>query len=163
MGGGVYGGNMTITSEFNTYNDPEAAKVVFESGIDLTMIGLDVTLKPKLPRWVFDRVKAANNPYAQFAAKIFDFMYRCKAEIGGDDPNLHDVIALCAILHPEIFTFKKFYMTVECEGVITRGMTVVDFHNVEQKAPNVKAALDIDVEQFWNWIVNLLENGYIAK
>ena len=157
MGGGVYGGNMTMTSEFNIYNDPEAARVVFESGIPLWMVGLDVTLKPKLPREVFERVKARNSNYAIFASKIFDFMYRRKDEFGCDDPNLHDVIALASIVKPEILTFKKFYMTVECEGEITRGMTIADFNNVEMKEPNVWAALDIDVDMFWNWLSELFE------
>jgi inosine-uridine nucleoside N-ribohydrolase len=158
MGGGLYGGNMTMTSEFNIYNDPEAAKIVFDSGIPLYMVGLDVTLKPQLPRWVFDRVQAAKNPYAEFAGKIFDFMYRRKIEIGGDDPNLHDVIALCSIVRPDILTFKKFFMTVECKGDITRGMTVADFNNVMQKDSNVYAAIDINIDAFWNWLTTILEN-----
>jgi len=157
MGGGLYGGNMTMTSEFNIYNDPEAAKIVFESGIPLHMVGLDVTLKPKLPREVFERVSAGKSKYAQFASKIFDFMYRRKEEIGGDDPNLHDVIALGAIIKPEMLTFEKHYMTVECEGEITRGMTIADFNHVAMKDANVWAAVDIDEEMFWNWLVNLFE------
>lgn len=160
MGGALYGGNMTMTSEFNTYNDPEAAKIVFDSGIDITMVGLDVTLKPQLPRWVFDRVSKADNPYAQVATKIFDFMYRCKDEIvGGDDPNLHDVIALFAMLWPQHMTFERFHMTVECEGIITRGMTVADFRKVEMKPENVNAAVDIDIDAFWHWLIELLENA----
>ena len=157
MGGGVWGGNMTMTSEFNIYNDPDAAKIVFDSGIELTMIGLDVTLKPKLPDWVVAETASVNTPYANLVSQIFDFMKRRKTEIGGDDPNLHDVIALASIVRPDLITTKDFFMTVETEGTITRGMTIADFHGVEEKAPNVHAAVDIDIEGFWHWFVDMLK------
>jgi len=156
MGGGVFGGNMTMTSEFNIYNDPEAAKIVFEAGIPLTMVGLDVTLKTTLPPELLTAVKKVDSRYAIFAAKIFDFMFRRKVEIGGDDPHLHDVIALASIIKPEIVTYKDFYMTVECEGTITRGMTIADLNNVEGKLPTVRAALGIDSNAFWQWLQALL-------
>ena len=159
MGGGLYGGNMTMTSEFNIYNDPDAAKIVFDSGIDLTMVGLDVTLKPKLPMWVVEKVKEIDTPFGKLVSMIFDFMQRRKVEIGGDDPNLHDVIALAAIVKPDLFTFKDFFMTVETQGTITRGMTIADFNNVEAKAPNVHAAIDINVDLFWDWFVKTLKKG----
>lgn len=159
MGGGLYGGNMTMTSEFNIYNDPDAAKIVFDSGIDLTMVGLDVTLKPKLPLWVVEKVNKIDTPFAKLVSMIFDFMQRRKVQIGGDDPNLHDVIALTAIVKPDILTFKEFFMTVETQGTITRGMTIADFNNVEEKKPNVHAAININVDMFWNWFVETLNNA----
>lgn len=157
MGGGLYGGNMTMTSEFNIYNDPDAAKCVFDSGIELTMIGLDVTLKPKLPEWVVERIGKVPSQYGILISRIFDFMKRRKVEIGGDDPNLHDVIALASIVNPELITLNDFFMTVETKGSITRGMTIADFNNVEEKEPNVHAAIDIDIEGFWNWFVTNVE------
>ena len=159
MGGGIWGGNMTMTSEFNIYNDPDAAKIVFDSGIEMTMIGLDVTLKPKLPDWVVDEAAAVKTPYGDLVSRIFDFMKRRKIEIGGDDPNLHDVIALASIVRPDLITTKDFYMTVETEGTVTRGMTIADFHRVEEKAPNVHAAVDIDIEGFWRWFVDMLKSS----
>lgn len=159
MGGGLYGGNMTMTSEFNIYNDPDAAKIVFDSGIELTMIGLDVTLKPKLPEWVVEKMSKAENPYGILISRIFDFMKRRKVEIGGDEPNLHDVIALASIVRPDIITTKDFYMTVETQGTITRGMTIADFNNVEEKTPNVHAAVDIDINGFWEWLVGMIKQN----
>ena len=61
-----------------------------------------------------------------------------------------------AIVCPEVLTFKKYYMTVECGGEITRGMTIADFNNVARREPNVWAAVDIDAERFWNWLTTLL-------
>ncbi len=162
MGGGLYGGNMTMTSEFNIYNDPEAAKIVFHSGIPLSMVGLDVTLKPKLPEAVVAAIAEMDTPHGILVSKIFDFMKRRKVEMGGDDPNLHDVIALAAVVCPSILTFTKFYMTVETEGSITRGMTVADFNRVEGKEENVWAATDIEVENFWTWFLETIQKSVNA-
>lgn len=155
MGGAIRGGNMTLASEFNFHCDPEAARIVFESGCDLTMVGLDVTLKPELPRRVFDRINASPGRAAYIVGRVLDFMMRRKEEFGADDPNLHDVIALAAIVRPSLFSFETYYVHLETGGEITRGMTIADFNNVSGKPPNAHVAVDIDVDGFWNWFVDL--------
>ena len=155
MGGAIRGGNMTLASEFNLHCDPEAARAVFESGCDLTMVGLDVTLKPDLPRWVFDRIRSAPGRHADVVGRVLDFMMRRKDEFGADDPNLHDVIALAAIVRPSLFTFETYYVHLETGGEVTRGMTIADFNNVSKRPPNARVAVDIDAGGFWNWFVDL--------
>ena len=159
MGGALVGGNMTMVSEFNIYNDPDAAKIVFGAGIPLVMVGLDVTLKPKLPKRVLPTLMQIDTPHAKIVCDILDFMVRRKDEIGGDDPNLHDVIALLAIVEPSLLTLRDYYMDVETEGEITRGMTVADVREVENKEPNVSAATDIDEDGFWSWFVEMFRKG----
>ncbi|MGI6096012.1 MAG: nucleoside hydrolase [Lachnospiraceae bacterium] len=159
MGGCLVGGNMTPTSEFNIYNDPEAAKIVFESGIEMNMIGLDVTLKPSLPEYVVEAVGKLSSHHGDLVTRIFSFMKRRAVEYGGDAPNLHDVIALAAILKPEMFTMKDYYITVELNGDLTRGMTVADFRNVSEKQPNAHAAVDIDINQFWAWFIETMQSS----
>jgi inosine-uridine nucleoside N-ribohydrolase len=105
MGGGIRGGNMTIASEFNFYVDPEAAQAVFESGCKITMVGLDVTLLPRLPDWVFDAVSGGDRPVHRLTAQIMSYMRRRSIDGGGDEPNVHDMIALAARLQPHLFTF----------------------------------------------------------
>lgn len=156
MGGSLIGGNMTSTSEFNIYNDPEAAKIVFESGIELVMVGLDVTLKPLLPVSVVEEMKKINSPHADLVRRIFSFMQRRSSEFGGDAPNLHDVIALASMVAPNLFTMKDYYITVELNGDLTRGMTVADFRNVTGKTPNIHAAIDIDIDGFWKWFTDVM-------
>ena len=159
MGGCLRGGNMTMASEFNIYGDPEAAQIVFSSGIELCMVGLDVTPKPQLPDWVVEAVNTMHSPHAQLAAKIFSFMRRRQAEIGGDPPNVHDVIALSAIVCPRLITCEDYYIVVETEGEFTRGMTLADFSQVSEQPPNVHAAVAIDVEGFWNWFLQTLQKA----
>lgn len=159
MGGSLIGGNMTPVSEFNIYNDPEAAKIVFEAGIELVMVGLDVTLKPSLPGEVVEAIQRMPSPHADLVGRILSFMQRRSAEFGGDEPNLHDVIALASMVAPELFTMKDYYTTVELNGSLTRGMTVADFRDVSGNTPNVHAAVDIDVEGFWKWFVAVMRSS----
>lgn len=159
MGGCLVGGNMTQASEFNAYVDPEALQILFRSGIDVTMVGLDVTLKTELPLWVKDKVANVNTMVAKVAHDVMDCMIRGNKEMGWDVANLHDVVAVCALLNPEVITFKRYYVDVETEGTITRGMTVADFRDVcPNMEKNVNCAMDIDLEGFWKWFVELFEN-----
>lgn len=158
MGGCLVGGNTTQASEFNAYADPEAMKIVFRSGLDVTMVGLDVTLKTAVPMWVKEAVERVETPEAQLAAQVIDFCLRRNKEWGYDEANLHDVVAFCALVNPSVLTFKKYYMDVETEGTITRGMTVADFRDVcPDKEKNVWCAEDIDLGRFWRWFVDLFQ------
>ena len=155
MGGALTGGNITMTGEFNIYNDPDAARIVFQSKVELVMVGLDVTLKPRLPAHVLRSLQLVEGPYANLCYRILDFMVRRKDEIGGDDPNLHDVIALVAIVAPSLLVMRNVYVDIETEGELTLGMTVADLHSVTNNAPNVYAAVDIDIDGFWHWFIEL--------
>ena len=158
MGGCLVGGNMTQASEFNAYVDPEAIQILFRSGLDIVMVGLDVTLQTELPMWVKDKLAALPSKEAKLAVQVMNFMLRRNKDFGFDVANLHDVVAFCAIVHPEVLKLKRYYVDVETEGTITRGMTVADFRDVcPEKEKNVDCAEDIDVDAFWNWFVKIFE------
>ena len=158
MGGALAGGNMTMTAEFNTYVDPEAAKIVFESGIPLTMVGLDVTLKTVIPLNVFELIKSFENKYAQMATRIFDFILRRSSQYGFDVAHIHDALALASVVEPNLIETKKYYMTVETKGEFTTGMTVADFNRVAEREPNVDAAASVDLRGFWDWVIRTLND-----
>ncbi len=158
MGGSISGGNMTIASEFNIYCDPEAARTVFDSGCNLTMVGLDVTLQPKLPEAVFERIRAGRSRHAEATARVLDYMRRRPVD-GADEPNLHDVVALAALVRPKLFAFRDYYIHIETEGAVARGMTIADFRNVSGKPANARVAIGIDVSGFWEWFTNLFSQA----
>ena len=161
MGGALTGGNMTQTSEFNIYNDPEAAKIVFDSGLPIVMVGLDVTLQPELPDWVCEQIKAIDTLHAKLASKILDFMRRIEKQLSGGRANLHDVIALCAMTTNNIIEYQKYNIDIECEGTLTRGMTVAGFNHVLPDKPlNVEVATRIDVNAFWHWFVSVYKGEF---
>ncbi len=156
MGGALVGGNMTQASEFNAYVDPEALQLVFRSGIPITMVGLDVTLQTKLPQWVAEALQELSNPYAKLAAQIIDFALRRSREYGFDAANVHDALAFCAVVFPQVLETHPYYVEVETQGELTRGMTVADFRGVcSEKAPNADCAVKVDIDNFWNWFVSL--------
>lgn len=160
MGGALVGGNMTLASEFNAYVDPEAMKIVFASGIPITMVGLDVTLQAVLPDWVKDEISKMNSKHAQIVDQIMAHCIKVNLEHGWDSTCIHDALAFCSIVRPEVIKTKPYYMDVETEGTYGRGMTVADFYGAyPERKKNVDCAVEVDVNLFWNWMVDLLKTA----
>ena len=125
MGGSLSGGNITPAAEFNIYVDPEAARIVFQSGVPITMVGLDATRKISLTEEHVRTLEAAQNPVSQAAAKIGRNAINRNREQGFlVGPNMHDSLAVAAFLDPSILTFKEFYVDVEVYGELTAGETL---------------------------------------
>src|SRR5438270_10975170 len=110
MGGSLSGGNITPAAEFNVYVDPEAARIVFQSGIPVTMVGLDVTRKTSLTDQHVKTLESFNNPVSQAAAKIarnaIDHNRQQNFLVG---PNMHDSLAVGAFLDPSVVTHEAYY------------------------------------------------------
>lgn len=125
MGGSLSGGNITPAAEFNIYVDPEAARIVFQSGIPITMVGLDATRKTSLTEDHVRTLEAAQNPVSQAAAKIGRNAINHNRERGFlVGPNMHDSLAVAAFLDPSILKFKEYYVDVETTGELTAGETL---------------------------------------
>lgn len=125
MGGTLSRGNITPSAEFNIYVDPEAARVVFQSGIPVTMVGLDVTRKTSLTEEHVRVLEAHNNAVSQAAAKILRSALehmRTQGYTGGF--NMHDSLAVSAFLDPSLLRFEEYYVDVETTGELTAGETV---------------------------------------
>src|SRR5690242_5843420 len=125
MGGSLSGGNITPAAEFNVYVDPEAARIVFQSGIPITMVGLDVTRRTSLTDEHVRVLEAAQNPVSQAAAKIARHAIDHNREQGFlVGPNMHDSLAVAAFLDPTILKWKEYYVDVETTGELTAGQTL---------------------------------------
>ena len=125
MGGSLSGGNITPAAEFNVYVDPEAARIVFQSGIPITMVGLDVTRKTSLTEEHVRTLEAAQNPVSQAAAKIGRNAINHNRERGFlVGPNMHDSLAVAAFLDPTILKWQEYYVDVETAGELTAGETL---------------------------------------
>ena len=110
MGGGIAYGNWTPAAEFNILVDPEAAKIVFRSGVPILMAGLDVTEKALILPEDFQRIAAIGNPVADIVAQWLEFFYIFHKNLGYDGAPMHDPCAVMALLHPEVFTMKPLYV-----------------------------------------------------
>ena len=158
MGGGIDFGNWTPAAEFNILVDPEAAKIVFESGIPITMAGLDVTEKALVYPEDFERIRAVGNPVAKVVAEWLEFFYGFHRSKGYPGAPVHDAVAVAALIKPEILTMRKLFVAVETDGDYCKGATVADRFGVTGQAPNVNVILDIDREAFVQLLVEAAEH-----
>lgn len=125
MGGSLSGGNITPAAEFNIYVDPEAARIVFQSGIPITMVGLDVTRKTSLTEEHVRVLEGAQNAVSQAAGKIGRNALAHNRERGFlVGPNMHDSLAVAAFLDPTILKWQEYYVDVETTGELTAGETL---------------------------------------
>ena len=145
MGGGIAYGNWTPAAEFNILVDPEAAKVVYESGIPIYMAGLDVTEKALVFPEDFERMD------------WLEFFYGFHRKLGYPGAPVHDAVAVAALIKPEIMTFKDLYVQVETAGDYCKGTTVGDWYGVTGKAPNASCILDIDRQGFVDLLVEAVK------
>ena len=126
MGGGLLFGNWTPAAEFNILVDPEAAKIVFESGVPILMSGIDVTEKALIKPADFERIRALNNPVSDIVWQWLEFFYQFHKTMGYEGAPMHDPCAVMVLTHPEIFTIRDFYVQIETCGDLCKGATIPD-------------------------------------
>jgi inosine-uridine nucleoside N-ribohydrolase len=156
MGGAIGEGNATPAAEFNIWADPEAARRVFESGIDVTMVGLDVTHQAIVTPALAERLRAAGRT-GRLVAELVDFYSRFHTlrypELGGSP--MHDPVALAYALRPELLEVREARVEVDCGWELGRGRTNVDFRG-RAGEPNAKVAVGIDAPAFLELLVERL-------
>lgn len=149
MGGGITHGNWTPAAEFNILVDPEAAKVVFESGVPILMSGLDVTERALIFPKDFERIRAVGNPVARVVADWLEFFYGFHREIGYAGAPVHDPVAVVSLIRPDLLTSKCLCVEIETQGEYCRGATV----GHERKPANALVNFDIDRDGFADLLV----------
>lgn len=150
MGGAMVLGNWQPAVEFNIYVDPEAAEIVFQSGLPVVMAGLDVTHKAQIHVEDIERFRRIGNPISTIVAELLDFFleYHKDEKWGFVGAPLHDPCTIAWLLKPEMFTTVERWVGVETQGKYTQGMTVVDFYNLTGKQPNATVMFDVDRQAF---------------
>lgn len=153
MGGAVaVPGNVSPVAEFNFYVDPEAAGQVLASGLPIELVPLDVTRHALLPRSVLEkRLAACPGAVSRFIAAITQKGFQFAEEIGEGGIILHDPVALAVALDPSLARFEPVHVAVECEGTLTRGMSVADRRAIPagRKAPaTCRVALRVETDRF---------------
>ena len=153
MGGAIAEGNMTPAAEFNIWADPEAAQRVFHSGLDVTMIGLDVTHGALLtPQWA-DRFRDAGR-VGIFVAELVEFFKRYhERTYGWDGAPIHDAVALAHAFRPGIVTTERMNVEIELESELTRGRTVADRWHRTAREPNAHVGVEIDADAFFELLL----------
>jgi inosine-uridine nucleoside N-ribohydrolase len=172
MGGSLSGGNITPAAEFNFYVDPEAARIVFDSGVPLTMVGLDVTRKVIIRDEQVRALEAAQNPVSQAAGKILRANLDRLSKAGNASGfAMHDPLTVAQLVDPSVVTLKDFFVEIETTGELTAGQSLGYAHGPVRRSPpletgqpaadspepefkpNAKVAVEVDPDKFFRLLV----------
>ena len=158
MGGAYFEvGNITPTAEFNIFVDPDAAKIVFEAGIDMVVMPLDVTHKALVTGERNEAFRRLKSPVGIAVAEMTDFFERFdKEKYGSSGAPLHDPCVTAYLINPKIFSGKKINVEIETESELTLGMTVADWWGVTDRKANTFFVSDLDSEKFFNLLTERL-------
>ena len=156
--GGAWGfGNQTPSAEFNILVDPEAARIVFESGAPITMCGLELTHQAKATPDIIARFAALHTPLGDFAVEMLNFFASTYRKMHGfDGPPLHDPTAVAWVIDPTIVETQAAHVDIETHAEFSYGRTVVDLHDVLGLPKNVLVATKLDVARFWDLMVGAI-------
>ena len=158
MGGGYFeGGNITPTAEFNIYVDPHAANTVLRCGRPIVMLPLDATHKALMQRkWLKD-LKTLGTAVGDAAYGMMSFYERFDIEkYGSSGGPLHDPTVIAYLLQPGLFEGRHVNVEIEIRSELTMGMTVVDWWNVTDRAPNATYINQINADGFFSLILERL-------
>jgi inosine-uridine nucleoside N-ribohydrolase len=158
MGGAIAEGNMTPAAEFNIWADPEAAARVFSSGLDVTMIGLDVTHQAVTTPAIQERLRAAGR-VGTFVAELVDFFTVYHQETyGWDGAPIHDAVAVAYVIEPSLVTVRRRNVEIELASELCRGRTVVDLWDRTDRPRNADVGIALDTERFFDLLVERVES-----
>ena len=169
MGGSTGLGNATAVAEFNIWADPEAADVVFRSGIPIKMVGLNVTRQVPATPVHRHRIRALGTRTGRAVAELLDFFgEQLERRYGLPGASMHDPLAVSALHDPQVLRFEPMQVDIELTGEHTYGMTVCDHRHLSTESagmvrqrdplgrPNAEVAVSVDPERFWERFIEVL-------
>ncbi len=158
MGGSIYAGNNTPYAEFNIYVDPEAASIVFNSGIPVIMSGLEVTHEAGILDSEIETLMKKEGRVSKMCGYLLNFYVKFHHAEGYASFPLHDVCSVMYLLNPEIFEYKDLQVEIDCSHSIHRGRTAADNREwMKYEKPNTRVLLNIDREKFIQILFNAFE------
>ena len=153
MGGSIGEGNSTVSAEFNIYADPEAADIVFRSGIAITMMGLDVTHQALLDKSSADALRALGTTSGRIAAELTDYALERNMEWSGRTTTaIHDAVAVAHLAITDLIDVAPYHVAVDTTTGPARGRTVCDGLPYrlrrDGRSPNAEVGIRIDRGRF---------------
>jgi len=158
MGGSYQLGNMTPAAEFNILADPDAAHIVFSSGVKVVMMGLDLTRQASATKEVVEKIKSLNNKASKLFVDLMEFFAASQKNVfGWSAPPVHDPTTIAYIIDPECIEVKPMFCEIELWSERSYGRTLCDYFGILKKEPNVDVAVKLDFDRFWNLIYENLK------
>ena len=156
MGGAIAEGNVTPAAEFNIWADPEAAARVFTSGIEVTMVGLDVTHKALFTPRHAERLEGRAGTMVR---ELLEFYGRFHAEVYGFDGSpIHDALAVAQVFRPDLVETKHRGVKIDTESELSRGRTLVDLWGRAEWEPNCHVGVDVDADGFCELLIERINS-----
>ena len=153
MGGNIGRGNHSPLAEYNIAGDPEAAQVVFHSGLPIKVAPLEIGNKAHLTQDQMSKVKECG----EVGNMLYSLFSHIHEPDGDPRIKIYDPTAVGILLHPEMFTLKKANVEIELRGQFTYGASVINF--MDQEHANAEIATDVDLEQFSKWFIDSIKNS----
>ena len=153
MGGSIAEGNITPAAEFNIWVDPEAAARVFSSGLDVTMVGLDVTHRALMTEAHAERLRQSGRVGAM-VAELWAFYHRWHSrvyELPGTP--VHDALAVAHVIRGDLMRTAHRNVEIECASELCRGRTVVDLWQISGREPNAHVGVEVEGDTFLGLLV----------
>ena len=155
MGGSLGVGNTTASAEFNIWQDPEAAAIVFDAGIPILMAGLDVTHRALvLPPDVARLQALGTRTGLVFADLMRFFAIHHRARYGWAGPPIHDAVAVAVLVAPWLISRRRLRVDIVTGDGLTRGRTVGDEEGRSGRPVNVEVGVDLDRERFMDLVID---------
>ena len=155
MGGAYFEvGNITPAAEFNIYVDPEAAQIVFRSGVPLVVMPLDVTHKALTNRARIEAFRGMGTEPGRMVAEWTDFFERFDMQkYGSEGAPLHDPCVIAYLIDPSLFSGRHINVEIETQSDLTLGMTVADWWGVTKRPANALFIGAVDAERFYALLI----------
>lgn len=152
MGGALGRGNLSVLSEFNFGTDPEAAKIVIDSGLKLRIAPMEVGREAKLMPETSEQLRSMG--------KVGDMFYDLFSKYRGGSfktgLHMYDALAIGLVLDPAIFTMVETNLAIETSGALTAGASLFDLRGYRHQPANVEVATHVDTEKFKHWFVEAI-------
>ena len=153
MGGAIAEGNITPAAEFNIWVDPEAAARVFASGLDVTMVGLDVTHRALMTAAHAERLRAGGR-VGTMVAELWAFYHRWHSRVYEfEGTPVHDALAVAHVISGDFLRTERRNVEVDCASELCRGRTVVDLWQISGREPNAHVGVEVEGDAFLDLLV----------
>ena len=161
MGGAVrVPGNVSPVATANIHEDPEAAAILYDSGVPIIQVGLDVCDRCGFSNEQFERLRAISAPAVQLLVSASGYTQAAYRRLGrladGEAVRYNDVPAVAAAVDPSLMTMQRLPVAVDTGSDLTRGQTVTDWYGLTGRAANVDVCLEVDAERLTEMVVERL-------
>jgi len=153
MGGSYQNGNVTPAAEFNIYCDPEAAHIVFNTGLKVIMVGLDVTRKVLVLPEIIDRMSEIDNKASDLFVKLMRVFNENQLRVFGfEGAPLHDPLTLAYLIDHSVLSLEHVHCDIDISHGTSYGRTNCDMFDYLELPKNTFVATEVDVDKFWDII-----------